>query len=656
MSTNVTFNGVVYSIASEGDSNWGSNISNYLIAIATGCLQKTGGAFNLTSEVDFGATFGLKTPYIKSKATNPASAGFLRLGNTETIKWRNAANSGDLDLTVSALDTLQFNGFNVLYVGAGALTNLIVNSDVNAAAAIAYSKLNLSSSIVDADISGSAAIAYSKLNLGTSIVNADINAAAAIAYSKLSLALSIVDGDISSSAAISLSKLAALSLGKVVQTNASTGVLEASAVSNTTLSYLDATSSIQTQIDSKVNKSLYTTTGDILIGSGASNPVRLPIGSNNYILTSNGTTASWQSNNSTVGIGSSITSATSGSSLYVDSTGQLAQDNSNYFWDDTNKRLGIGTGAPGETVHMKKTSGDIAIRMESNAGNMYLVNRPATSTYDLLNAMNGPMVFSTNNSERVRIDASGNFGIGASPSSKLYVSSSINDGIKVSDSTVTGIMIPSGVSTHSFVVGTSSNHPLILGVNNTFPKVTVNTTGNVDIVNNLNVGATATNNLNLNVYGAASTDTGIFMIQNTIIQMWMGARSNNDGRFYFNTGASLGLTGWGQYLANGASGWNTISDERAKDIIEPISNGLDKVNSLRSVIGKFKTDPIDKRRAFLIAQDVLAVLPEAVDMPVNEDDFIGLSYSDVIPLLVASIKELSAKVNSLETRIAAANL
>jgi hypothetical protein len=81
----------------------------------------------------------------------------------------------------------------------------IVNADVNASAAIAYSKLNLTGSItssditdgtiVNGDISSSAGIAYSKLSLNSSItsadivdgtiVNADINASAAIALSKL---------------------------------------------------------------------------------------------------------------------------------------------------------------------------------------------------------------------------------------------------------------------------------------------------------------------------------------------------------------------------------------------------------------------------------------------------------------------------------------
>lgn len=135
MATNVLFNGTTYSIPAEGDSNWGTNLSNYFIAIASGCLQKTGGTFTLTAEANFGATYGLKSAYFKSQATNPASAGILRLGNAESIKWRNAANSADLDLTVSAGNALQFNGTSLTLSGS------IVNADVNAAAAIALSKL-----------------------------------------------------------------------------------------------------------------------------------------------------------------------------------------------------------------------------------------------------------------------------------------------------------------------------------------------------------------------------------------------------------------------------------------------------------------------------------------------------------------------------------
>jgi len=82
-------------------------------------------------------------------------------------------------------------------------------------------------SLVNADINASAAIAYSKLNLSGSIVNADVSASAAIAYSKLNLSASIVDADISSSAAISLSKLAALTASKLLVSDGS-GIISAS--------------------------------------------------------------------------------------------------------------------------------------------------------------------------------------------------------------------------------------------------------------------------------------------------------------------------------------------------------------------------------------------------------------------------------------------
>jgi len=87
------------------------------------------------------------------------------------------------------------------------LVNSIVNGDIAAGAAIAYAKLNLANSIVNGDIAAGAGIAYAKLNLANSIVNADINAAAGITYAKLNLTNSIVDADINAAAGIAYTKL-----------------------------------------------------------------------------------------------------------------------------------------------------------------------------------------------------------------------------------------------------------------------------------------------------------------------------------------------------------------------------------------------------------------------------------------------------------------
>jgi hypothetical protein len=105
----------------------------------------------------------------------------------------------------------------------------------------------------------------------------------------------------------------------------------------------------------------------------------------------------------------------------------------------------------------------------------------------------------------------------------------------------------------------------------------------------------------------------------------------------------------GVYLASGGTSWTAVSDERKKDIIEPITNATNKVNQLRAVIGKYKTDAEETRRSFLIAQDVQAVFPEAVDA--TNLDVLGLSYSEIIPLLVAAIKEQSQEIEQLKLSI-----
>ena len=239
MSSNITFNGVTYSIPADGDFNWGPQLTAYFIAIASGALQKTGGTFTLTSEVNFGATYGVKSPYLKSQAANPSSTGVVRLGSAQSVSWRNNANNADLALTTDASDNLLYNSKNVLFSGLG----LIVNADVSNSAAIAYSKLNLATSIVNADISASAAIAYSKLNLATSVVNGDIAAAAAIAYSKL----------------------AALTDSRLLVSDGS-GFVSASAVTSTEAGYLSGvTSAIQTQINTKAPSASPTFTGTVTL-------------------------------------------------------------------------------------------------------------------------------------------------------------------------------------------------------------------------------------------------------------------------------------------------------------------------------------------------------------------------------------------------------
>ena len=104
----------------------------------------------------------------------------------------------------------------------------------------------------------------------------------------------------------------------------------------------------------------------------------------------------------------------------------------------------------------------------------------------------------------------------------------------------------------------------------------------------------------------------------------------------------------GVYIASGANAWTTYSDERLKTDLKPIENAAQKVSTLRAVTGRFKTDEERVSRSFLIAQDVQAVLPEAVDA--SDPDKLGVAYTDTIPLLVAAIKELTTRLEALEAQ------
>jgi hypothetical protein len=131
---------------------------------------------------------------------------------------------------------------------------------------------------------------------------------------------------------------------------------------------------------------------------------------------------------------------------------------------------------------------------------------------------------------------------------------------------------------------------------------------------------------------------------------YMGVDSSNTLLVYNNSNA-------GMYMADGGTAWVANSDERLKTDLLPIENAIEKVSTLRAVTGRYKSDAVGISRSFVIAQDVLAVLPEAVtkNASIANDDieYLGVAYSDLIPLLIAGFKEQQALITALTTRITA---
>ena len=214
---------------------------------------------------------------VKTTDTGTVSSGMIATGAVGTTKIDDLSiTEGKIVSSAVTASKIATDAVTTAKIQDSAVTSAkiadgtIVNADINAAAAIAATKISgtavtqadtgtvtstmiANGTIVDADINSAAAIDKTKISgtaitagdTGTvtstmiadgTIVNADINTSAQVAYGKLNLSNSIVNADINASAAIDWSKIA-----------------PSSTVSSTELGYLDGvTSAIQTQLDSKL--------------------------------------------------------------------------------------------------------------------------------------------------------------------------------------------------------------------------------------------------------------------------------------------------------------------------------------------------------------------------------------------------------------------
>lgn len=256
----------------------------------------------------------------------------------------------------------------------------------------------------------------------------------------------------------------------------------------------------------------------------------------------------------------------------------------------------------------------------------------------------GSLALQTAGTTAVTVDSSQKVGIGTTTmTNKLNVAGAIQSSsvLTAVEASTVAMSQESGFSRIA-AFGTDTATPGVLDLMVISTNGSVQKGMRIDSSGNLLVGKTSqSGSEGIALVRPANTATYIYMLKNSQLEMTMGAKSSTDTNFYVGTGSSSVGT-YGVYLTNTGNSWNAVSDERQKNIIEPIENGLEKVSSLRAIIGSYKNDPKELRRPFLIAQDVQAVLPEAVNVQDEETGTLGMSYTDVIPLLVASIKELKA--------------
>jgi len=115
--------------------------------------------------------------------------------------------------------------------------------------------------------------------------------------------------------------------------------------------------------------------------------------------------------------------------------------------------------------------------------------------------------------------------------------------------------------------------------------------------------------------------------------------------------------GCGVYLAAvpGAL-WASVSDIRYKKQVSPLENCLPLIEAIEPITYLFTgEDDSNKHHAGFSAQNVQTVIPEAVSVAETATGKLGIDKAYLIPYLVQAIKELSAKVTTLEKQYAMPN-
>jgi hypothetical protein len=355
---------------------------------------------------------------------------------------------------------------------------------------------------------------------------------------------------------------------------------------------------------------------------------------------------------------------------------------------DTSQNVGVGTASP--SYKLQVVGGSANNFLLDNGGQQYtqlLIQRNGAvntggdilvdgtnSTFAIRSLLAGPMIFATSatagaGTERMRIDSSGNVGIGtSSPTNKLHVSGTGTVSSRTFATDATGDA--------SFFVGNNNGRlagPLVygstktaygaLGSNETAFYSNVSTTimadgasqvikfaagGNteaarIDSSGKLLVGATTS--VSSSVPGVQifpnGPNGGSINIANNITGSFEGVMS------FINGNGTVGKIN----TSGSSTSYVTSSDYRLKHDIQPMTGALAKVQALNPVTYKWKVDGSDGEG--FIAHELAEVAPYAVSGEKDGEQMQGVDYGKLTPILTAALQEAIAKIETLEARISA---
>jgi len=339
---------------------------------------------------------------------------------------------------------------------------------------------------------------------------------------------------------------------------------------------------------------------------------------------------------------------------------------------DSSGNLGIGTSSPAYKLDVSGTSarlgggGSYPLYLVADSGGLQLFNASGGATGDgvYLNGASHYLGFYTNSSERMRLDSSGNLGIGTTgPSTKLQVIGTSGSLIDVAGSGAAGLQnllslrtsignsygfqIKGNYTSEDYLIQNYYSGYLAFGTNNT-------ERARIDSSGNLLVGTTSASltNSNSQVFGGGANNYSIFSHVN-------GTVSGAVYHYFAYNGSSIG-----SITQNGTTGvlYNLTSDYRLKNNQQPLTGAKEFVMALQPK--KWQWWDGSGEGVGFIAHEFMEVAKysghgekDAVDAdgnPVYQS--IQPSSSEVIANLVALIQEQQALITDMAAKLKSAGV
>ena len=402
--------------------------------------------------------------------------------------------------------------------------------------------------------------------------------------------------------------------------------------------------------------------------------------------------------------------------------GALTVDTTTLAVDASNNRVGIGTASPAYRLDVQDSSDPAQIRLKEDGNtNGFIFKNYNGNEAQLVNADNGPMVFKTNDLERMRIGSGGEVGIGTNNPGRLlhlyanssgdtavmriqdngshvagielysghgnwgiYNSDTVGDALEFRDDSAgaTRMMIDS--AGRVIIKGTTnasadglSNLTLGNGVGDAGISIYSATDGNGRIMfadgtsggaqydgfiaydhtnQRMNIGTAGSgaSDITISSAGHVSLESTARLYLDGLGDTYMSEYSANEFEIVTGNTRKFALSGGNLYHTGSLNSNHNFSDERLKDNIVVIPNALEKVSSLRGITFTRKDD--GSVGTGLIAQELEKVLPEAVyeskiidslEDP-DAEQYKAINYGTTVGLLVEAIKELEARIKTLE--------